>query len=128
MKRLTLVIGLILAAGILFAQEGKPERKQRREVRIEAYKDRLQLTDEQIASLKEVREEIKPKMKALRETGADSRAEMMRAQADLIEQHEAQVAAILSEDQLAELKVIQEERKTERKDRMRKRKKSDEDN
>lgn len=118
MKKLTLILGLILAAGILFAQqEGQKPRKQQREMNIEQLRERLNLSDEQFASLQAIHQEMQPKMQALRQDDSKSKAEKMRAQADLIEEREQKVAAILNQQQLTELRAMQAERREQVRER-----------
>ncbi len=116
MKKFALIIGLIVAANILFAQGKKEMMREKAELKIEEYKERLNLTDNQVDELKKVREEMKPEFEALRKDESKSRSDKMRAHADLIDKREAKVAEILTEDQFAELKVIQEENKQKRMD------------
>ena len=109
MRKLSLIIGLIAAVNILFAQEGREMAREKAEVRFEEYKDRLNLTDEQLADLKQVKEDMRPEMEALKNDESLSRSDKMRAHADLIEKREAEVAEILDDEQLAELAIIKEE-------------------
>lgn len=109
MRKLSLIIGLIAAANILFAQERRAIAREKAEVRFEEYKDRLNLTDDQLADLKQVKEDMRPDMESLKKDETLSRSDKMRAHADLIEKREAEVAEILDDEQLAELAVIKEE-------------------
>jgi len=109
MRKLSLIIGLIAAANILFAQDRREMAREKAEVRFEEYKDRLNLTDDQLTELKQVKADMKPEMEALKNDESLSRSDKMRAHADLIEKREAEVAEILDDEQLAELAVIKEE-------------------
>lgn len=122
MKKLALIIGLVVAANILFAQGKREMMRERAEIKIEEYKERLNLTDDQVEELKKVREEMKPEFEALRKDESKSRSDKMRAHADLIDKREARVSEILSEEQMAELKVIQKENKQKRMEMREKRK------
>ncbi|MEQ9467582.1 MAG: hypothetical protein RLN88_09230 [Ekhidna sp.] len=109
MRKLTLLIGLIVAVNILFAQGRREQVKERVKIKIEEYKDRLDLTEDQVVELKKVRESMQPELDALRADEGKSRSEKMRAHADIIEKREAEVARILDDEQLAELEVIKKE-------------------
>lgn len=109
MQKLTLIIGLLVAANILFAQGKREQMREKAEVKIEEYKERLNLTEDQVADLKELRESIKPELEAIRKDESKSRSEKMRAHADIIEKQEEEVAKILNDEQLTELEVIKKE-------------------
>ena len=81
------------------------------EIKLEDYKERLNLTEDQVSDLKKVRESMKPELEALRADESKSRSDKMRAHADLIDKREAEVAKILNKEQLAELEVIKKEMK-----------------
>ena len=122
MKKLALIVGLLVAVNILFAQGKREEMKEKAEVKIEEYKERLNLSDKQENELKDLRAEMKPEFEALKKDESKSRSDKMRAHADLIEKREAKVAEILTEDQFAELQIIKEEVKQKRMDVREKRK------
>lgn len=122
MKKLTLIIGLLTAASILVAQEKRDAIRGKAEVKIEEYKERLNLTENQIDELKKMREGLKPELDAIREDEAKSRSEKMRAHADLIEKQEKEVTKILDDEQLSELEVIKKEIREKRSERREKRK------
>ena len=109
MKKITLLIGLLVAVNILFAQDRREAMKEKAKVKIEEYKERLELTDNQVADLKKLREEAKPELEAIRKDESKSRSEKMRARADIMENQEKEISNILNEDQLAELEVIRKE-------------------
>ena len=92
MQKLTLIIGLLVAANILFAQGKREQMREKAEVKIEEYKERLNLTEDQVADLKELRESIKPELEAIRKDESKSRSEKMRAHADIIEKQEEDTA------------------------------------
>ncbi|NQZ79216.1 MAG: hypothetical protein HRT61_24315 [Ekhidna sp.] len=108
MRKGKLIIALLAAAFTLFAQDSKEERRQ---LRIEEYTERLNLTPNQTAELKELRESLKPELKAIKMDPSKSRSEKMRAHADVIEKRENEIAQILTAEQMAELKRIKSERK-----------------
>ncbi|WP_424963491.1 hypothetical protein [Ekhidna sp.] len=124
MKKLTLIIGLLVAVNILFAQNRREAVREKAEVKIEEYKERLNLTESQTADLKKLRESMKPELEAIRNDDSKSRSDKMRAKADIVEKQEKEVAKILNDEQLAELEVIKKEvrenvekRRDRRKDR-----------
>lgn len=121
MKKLALIIGLMVAVNVLFSQERREEMRDRMEMKIEEYKDRLNLTNDQVTDLKKVRESMKPELEALRADESKSRSDKMRAHADLIDKREAEVAKILNKEQLAELEVIKKEMKEKHMERRGKR-------
>ncbi len=110
------------AAGILFAQDKREARREKAKVKIEAYKERLNLSENQLTELKEMREALRPELEALQQDESKSRSERMHERADIIERQEAGVAEILNDEQEAELKAIQREvRENARERRKRKR-------
>ncbi len=109
MKKITLLIGLLVAVNILFAQDRRGSAKEKAKIKIEEYKSRLELTEDQLADLKKLREEAKPELEAIRKDESKSRSEKMRARAEIMENQENEVASILNEEQLAELEVIKKE-------------------
>lgn len=122
MKKLTLIIGLLVAGNILYAQDRRQEIRGKVEVKIEEYKERLNLSEDQVTDLKKLRESMKPELDELRNDDEKSRSEKMRAHADIIEKREAEVAKILNQEQLAELEVIKNEVKANTESRREKRK------
>jgi len=117
MKKFTLIIGILVAANILYAQDKSERIRGKARVKIEEHKDRLNLSEDQIADLKSLKEEMKPEFEKLKTNESLSRPDKMRAHANLIEEREAAVAEILDEEQLAELEVIRKEVKERRKER-----------
>ena len=122
MKKLTLIIGLLVAVNVLFAQNRRDAAREKAEVKLEEYKDRLNLSEDQLDEIKQVKESMKPELEALKADDSMSRSDKMRARADLIEKREAEIAKILDDEQLAELEVIKGEVKANKKTRMEKRK------
>lgn len=112
-KMKTVIWSLALAGGLLAAlpaqaqeQGGEKPRQERRAgggggMNVEALKERLGLTDEQVAKLKPIlaaqREEIAAKRKELGE-GAD-RAAVMEAMKPIREKYKAQIDAVLTPEQ-----------------------------
>lgn len=107
MKKLLIIVGVLVAFNIVSAQE--PTRKERIQSEIEAYKERLQLSDVQVAQLKEMHKKYRPEMKAIRDDESKSRSDKMRAAADIMEKKEDEIATILSNEQMAEWNVIRKE-------------------
>lgn len=125
MRRLFIILGLLVAGQIVWAQDGEKVR-ERAKVKIEEYKERLELTEAQIAEIKSLREKYAPEVQAIREDESTSKGDKMRAMADIVDQREAEMEAILSEQQMTELKAIQAEVKEnmqERRERRRERRK-----
>lgn len=122
MQKLTLIIGLLVAANILFAQGKREQIREKAVVKIEEYKERLNLSDKQVNDLKDLREEMKPEFEALKKDESKSRSDKMRLHADLIDKREARVEEILTDDQFAELQIIKKEVKQKRIDVREKRK------
>ena len=117
MKKITLILGILVAANILVAQNKRAEVRERGKVKIEAYKDRLNLSEAQVADLQQLREEMKPDFEALKKNESMSRPDKMRAHADLIEERQAEVEKILDDEQLAEWEEIRKEVKEKRGER-----------
>ena len=117
MKKITLILGILVAANILVAQNKRAEVRERGKVKIEEYKDRLNLTEAQVTDLQQLREEMKPDFEALKKNESMSRPDKMRAHADLIEERQAEVEKILDDEQLAEWEEIQKEVKEKRGER-----------
>lgn len=109
MRKLALIIGLLVAGNMLFAQDQKANDKEKPLVKIEEYKERLKLTETQLADLKKMRESLKPELEAIRKDEAKSRSERMEARATIMKKQEARVAEILDDKQEAELKEIHRE-------------------
>ena len=127
-KKIALVLGILVATNILVAQDGREQRKEKIQERIEEYKERLGLSDLQIEKIKEVRAKYKPDMEEIRQNEATSRAEKMRASADVIEKMEADLSGVLTAEQQEEWKAIKaeiREKKEQRRERARERKKGD---
>lgn len=127
MKKLMLIVGLLVAANILFAQGRRDAMNEKAEIRIEEYKERLNLDEDQLKELKALKESIKPELDAIRNDESKARSEKMRAHADLVEKRETEVARILNDEQMAELEVIKKEMREKMEKRMRERKKRRDD-
>ena len=119
MKKITLIFGILIACNSILAQ-GRPDGPppgERDKVKIEEYKTRLQLSDDQVSELRAMKEKYKPQMEEIRTDESKTRSEKMRAAADVIEKQEAEIASILSEEQLTEWEKIREEVKANREER-----------
>ncbi|MFK7954175.1 MAG: hypothetical protein AB8B73_15100 [Ekhidna sp.] len=113
MQKVILMIGMVLVASIAFAQgEGK---KDKPEIKIEEYKERLELSDNQVSDLKEMREKYRPQLREIRSDKSKDKADKMRAAADVMDLQQEELATILSESQFAELQIIREEAKRKKK-------------
>ena len=117
MKKLIVMLGVIVAAHIVTAQDTNESSKNRKEVKIEELKTRLDLTDEQVAQIKELREKYRPEIEAIKNDETKSRSDKMRATADIIDSREADMTQILNEQQMMEMKVVRQEMQTQRKAR-----------
>lgn len=94
-----------MAVNTLQAQGDRSKRR----ARLIDYQERLQLSDSQIAEVKEIRKKYKPEMKAIRNDASKSKADKMRALADIIEKKDADIANVLSLEQMKEWEVIKAE-------------------
>ncbi len=109
--------GLLSAAPALLAQDGPPsgERPRREnagnpEQRLNRLKEALQLTEEQVASLKEIFMAEAEAMRAAREKlGADATREQRRAaRREIQEKMQPKIEAVLTEEQRAKWAEIRE--------------------
>jgi type II secretory pathway pseudopilin PulG len=115
-KRLTVVFALVLAAGLPgFAQQadGGGQRDQFQQ-RLQTIKQRLQMTPDQSEKVRPVVVQELQQMKAVREKYGDgqdrrSRLKMVRELRDIRSSTDEQLKAILSKQQMDELKKIREE-------------------
>lgn len=114
MKKLLVLVGVLVAINCVSAQEGMHERRAHAQKKIEVYKERLQLSEAQIESLQALKQKHRPEMQQIRQDESISRGDKMRATADLIDQHEQEMASILSNEQLEEWEVIKKEVRAER--------------
>ncbi len=103
-----------MAANVLVAQE--TETSEKLKDKREEIKSRLNLTDEQAEQLIELREKYKPELKSIRDDDSKSKSEKLRAVADLIDQKDADLKEILTENQIAELSTIRGEIREKRRD------------
>ena len=119
MKKFTLILSMLAITSILAAQEPQGQRKgpkgDKAEMRMERLQEHLELTDDQVADLKKLREDMKPQFEEIKNDESLGRPERMRAHADLIEKKEMKMAKILSEDQLVKLDELKEKRKERQK-------------
>lgn len=118
MKKLLLFLGIMIATNVIMAQ-GRPSKEQV-QVKLEEYKDRLNLTDDQVAEWKEIRKKYQPQLKDIRSDESLKKSDKKKAAADVIAKIDGEVMAMLNEDQQAEYKVIRSEIKANAKKRRRK--------
>lgn len=125
LMRLALVAGLTLMATSAFAQGpggpggrgGRMDPAQMMERQITDMKDRLKLTDEQLAKVKPILETQMKQMAELREKfprpepGNPPSEEMMTAMTKMREESNAKIAAILTAEQQEEFKKFSSERR-----------------
>lgn len=125
MKKLLLLIGVLTAGNILYAQHAitYEERVVKSKERI---RERLDLGAEQELQLKEWQGKYAPDLKAIRRDTEKSRSEKLYAMAAIQAKREQELALILSEKQLEELQLMKKEvrrRKFQRRKRAIKRRK-----
>lgn len=121
MKKITLIIGILVAANILYAQGKKEKIREKTQIKIEEHKERLNLTDDQVADLQELKENMKPQFEQIRKDESLSPPDKMRAKADLMDERKAEVEKILDDEQLEELEEIRREVHERREERIEKR-------
>ncbi|MEQ8904794.1 hypothetical protein [Ekhidna sp.] len=109
MRKIALIIGLLVAGTIVLAQDKREELREKREIKIEEYRERLELSDAQISDLKKLRVDAKPQLDEIRNDTSKSRSDKMRALAAIMEKQEKEVAEILNDEQLTELEAIKKE-------------------
>lgn len=93
---------------ILVAQT-REEARAKAEVKIEEYKERLNLSEEQVQQVKDLRTKYRPEFQSIRDDESKTKSDKMRARADLMDEREAELEEILDDEQMAELKVIRSE-------------------
>ncbi|MEM6829591.1 MAG: hypothetical protein AAF551_03685, partial [Bacteroidota bacterium] len=71
----------------------------------------------QVQQLKDLKAKYKPEFETIRKDESKSKSDKMRARADLMDEREVELEAILDDQQLAELKVIRKEMKEKREER-----------
>lgn len=113
MKKLALFIGILLAANILFAQD----EQEMMNLKLEEYKERMNLNEDQLAKWKEIKKTYRPQLKEIRDNESMERSDKMRAAADVVEKMDNEMKLILNEEQYKELQEIREEMKAEAKER-----------
>lgn len=119
MKKFIILLGILVAANVLVAQE-----RGRGEDRREELKQLLDLSDEQASQLEAVHQKYKPEFQNIKQDESITRSDKMRAAADLMDQREADVQSILTQDQFEKLTLIKQVRSSDRKrhrERMRQR-------
>lgn len=121
MKKITLIVSMLVLISMVSAQEPQGQKRgpkgDRAEMKIEKLQEHLELTDDQVADLKKLSEDMKPEFEEIRNDESLERPDKMRAHADLIEKRDAEVAKILTEEQLTKLEELKEKRKAKRKER-----------
>ncbi len=98
---LTFILALLLGV-IGYAQDGNNDLRKER---IEQLRQKLELTDEQIAQWKLIREKYKPQIEALRSEDmdrSDKKAELMKIQ----DNHDAELQKVMTTNQFQEFKHI----------------------
>lgn len=96
----------------------RPARGERRgfnpEQMIQAYKERLNLTDKQVDQLKEIFKESREKMIALREDDSMDRRQRMEAMMKMREDQNEEIKKMLTEEQLKTYEAYLKERQERR--------------
>lgn len=121
MKKLILLLGIVVAGYAATAQQ--PKHGMDNPEKIEVFKEKLNLSDEQVDQMKALRKKHLEEMKAVKGDQSLSRADKMRKMADAVESHDEKLSEILTEEQMAELKTMREQRKQKGKKRRMQRRK-----
>lgn len=108
MKKLLLIIGILIAANVLLAQEEKSTGDKAENFK-EKLKNRLELTADQESQLKELRKKYGSELKSIRTDEEKLKSEKLYAAAAMMEKKESELASILSAKQLSELRTIKKE-------------------
>ncbi|WP_187264002.1 Spy/CpxP family protein refolding chaperone [Pontibacter beigongshangensis] len=116
MKRLTtltrilmICLGLFLSFGAA-AQQGQRQSMQERHAQmLKEYKEQLNLTDEQVTKLEAIYASTGAQQQALRNQNAN-REEMMTKRRELMTKTQAEVRAVLTEEQAKKFDVMVAER------------------
>ncbi|SDM22009.1 hypothetical protein SAMN05421823_111141 [Catalinimonas alkaloidigena] len=111
-KTLGLALVLSLCSLTTFAQRGGGNRNLVTELKAE-----LNLSDEQVTQLKEVHQKFQPQFQALRQDASMSRQAKMEKMKVLRDQEEAQIKALLTDEQYATYTEKMAERRAERRER-----------
>ncbi|MEP5611626.1 MAG: hypothetical protein ABJP45_05220 [Cyclobacteriaceae bacterium] len=114
MKKLIILLGILVAANVLAAQDSE-QANERIESKRQEIKARLDLSDDQSEQLRELREKYRPEIQEIRTDETKTRNEKMRAVADLLDRKDADLQGILTQNQVAELTVMRKEMYTRRK-------------
>lgn len=121
MKKISLIIGLLIAANILLAQGARTPVRQEAREEIEDYKERLNLSDDQTAEIREIKKKYRPQLQEVRSDSSLSRSDKMRSTADIYEKQDAEIAEVLTDEQNEEWKEIKAEVKANKDQRQEKR-------
>jgi len=114
MKKLIIVLGILVAVNVLVAQDNQ-QTNERFESKRHAIKARLDLTDEQSEQLSDLREKYRPEIQNIRTDESKTRSEKMRAMADLVDQKDAELQGVLTQNQVAKLAVVRKKMHARRK-------------
>jgi len=125
MKKLILLLGIVVAGYAVTAQQ--PQHGMDKSEKIEVLKEKLDLSDEQVDQMKALRKMHMEAMKAVKDDQSLSRADKIRKMADAVEAHDEKLSEILTEEQMAELKSMREQRKQKGKQRRMQRRKQEDD-
>ncbi len=123
----TLLLTLFMAlATVVFvqAQQGPPDGEgggggQRGkapsvEDRLERMQKDLDLTDDQVAKIKPILEDMQKQMEALRESSSGDREKSMEAMKKLMDSEEEKISALLTDEQKTKLAEMKKEREKNR--------------
>lgn len=105
MRKITLILGILIAGNVLFAQDTTKKGKKAK-AKIETYKEELGLTDTQLADLKGIEETSKEEMEALKSDASLTDEAKKESRKAINEKRQAGIASVLNEDQLAQWEEI----------------------
>lgn len=128
MKKVKRMIGgmalaavLVINAGNVSAQAPAPAQGQAQDQGVrgdhEKMKQALNLSDDQVAKIKAIRQEARQKMQALKDDKTKDRAAFKDQRKAIRDDEERKVEALLNKDQLAKYQQMKEQRKAERQNR-----------
>lgn len=116
MKKVAMALSLMLTLHLAATAQTSTTREQATE-QIEAYKTRLNLTEEQTTQMKTILTKYRPEYQTIRKDTSKSQSEKLQAAEEVSKKQNEEVAAVLTEEQYTEWKKIQSEVVTNVKER-----------
>jgi acyl-CoA reductase-like NAD-dependent aldehyde dehydrogenase len=110
MKKIIIVLGILVAANVLVAQE-----REMLERRKDDFKQLMNLSEGQSDQLEKLHEKYRPEFQNIRNDASKTKSEKLRESADLIDARNEELQNILSAEQYAKLEIIKEVRAIDRK-------------